>query len=360
VPSAKKLTGLTASFTASLLLLAACTGDRAAQSPPPVKQPAISAPISQDTFDTLRTASCPNPDNFLTPQSIPMTATPLKVETLDGASLTGLTFAGGWHLESDEPNFGGLSGLTVHPKDHLLAISDSGAFIWLSMAEDAPSGFGAIAYMRDETGKLLSGKSAGDSEGLELVDGLALVSFERDHRVLAFDLANCGARADGVLLAGIPEKPNGLARKIPANEGAEALTLSQNRQLIAGLEIKDRKGAPLLNITPDGVSFSGHMPRPDDKRLVGLDDLGGTVFSLFRSYSPLSGNANEIYAHILGNPNPTHLATLKRPFPVDNFEGITATRLPDGTVRLYIISDDNFSSRQQTLLMAFDVTSEDF
>jgi hypothetical protein len=40
---------------------------------------------------------------------------------------------------------------------------------------------------------------------------------------------------------------------------------------------------------------------------------------------------------------------------IDNFEGIAAKELPDGRVRLYVISDDNFSSSQRTLLMLFDL-----
>jgi len=351
VPSAKKLTGL----AACLLLLTACTGDRTAPNQKAPQADVTPNSLSQASIDALRLASCPNAENFLTPQSIQITATPITIDSFEGATLNGLAFAGGWHLESDEPNFGGLSGLTVHPKDHLLAVSDSGAFVWISMAAEAPSGFGAIAYMRDETGKLLSGKNAADSEGLELVDGLALVSFERDHRILAFDLANCGARANGILHVKLPDKPEGLARKIPANEGAEALMLNEEGHLIAGLEIKDRKGAPIGKVAPAASQFGQYLTRPEGKRLVGLDAEADTRFALFRAYSPLSGNQIDIHAYADGQTEPHILAELKRPFPIDNFEGITATRLPDGTVRLYIISDDNFSDRQRTLLMAFDV-----
>jgi len=353
VPSVRKLTSL----AACLLLLAACTGDRTTLNQSADNLSALPA-LNQAGIDALRLASCPNSENFLTPQSIQITATPITIDSFEGATLNGLTFAGSWHLESEEPNFGGLSGLTVHPKDHLLAVSDSGAFVWISMADQAPSGFGAIAYIRDETGKLLSGKTAADSEGLELIDGLALVSFERDHRVLAFDLANCGARANGVLHARLPEKPEGLARKIPANEGAEALMLNTQGHLIAGLEIKARKGAPIGKIAPDASQFGQYLARPKGKRLVGLDAEGGMRFALFRAYSPLSGNQIDIHAYTGDQTEPDILAELKHPFPIDNFEGITATRLPDGTVRLYIISDDNFSDRQRTLLMAFDVSPQ--
>ena len=40
---------------------------------------------------------------------------------------------------------------------------------------------------------------------------------------------------------------------------------------------------------------------------------------------------------------------------VDNFEGIAARQMADGRVRLYVVSDDNFSSKQRTLLMIYDL-----
>ena len=49
------------------------------------------------------------------------------------------------------------------------------------------------------------------------------------------------------------------------------------------------------------------------------------------------------------------LALLTPPLPVDNFEAISAVRMANGVTRLYILSDNNFSSRQRTLLYAFDV-----
>jgi hypothetical protein len=47
---------------------------------------------------------------------------------------------------------------------------------------------------------------------------------------------------------------------------------------------------------------------------------------------------------------------LERPLTVDNFEGVAAQARPDGRVRFYLISDDNFSGKQRTLLLAFDWT----
>ena len=48
---------------------------------------------------------------------------------------------------------------------------------------------------------------------------------------------------------------------------------------------------------------------------------------------------------------------LAKPLIVDNFEGVSAVRLPDVRTRFFLISDDNFNTRtQRTLLVAFDWT----
>ena len=45
---------------------------------------------------------------------------------------------------------------------------------------------------------------------------------------------------------------------------------------------------------------------------------------------------------------------MARPMTIDNLEGLDAVAGVDGSVRFYLISDDNFQSSQRTLLMAFD------
>ncbi|MEM8724486.1 MAG: esterase-like activity of phytase family protein, partial [Pseudomonadota bacterium] len=48
------------------------------------------------------------------------------------------------------------------------------------------------------------------------------------------------------------------------------------------------------------------------------------------------------------------LITLRPPLTVDNFEGL-AVREQAGRTFLYIVSDDNFSLNQRSLLMKFEV-----
>jgi hypothetical protein len=50
----------------------------------------------------------------------------------------------------------------------------------------------------------------------------------------------------------------------------------------------------------------------------------------------------------------TEWARFAPPMRLDNFEAIAAARAPGGGLRIYILSDDNFSDQQRTLLYAFD------
>jgi len=51
--------------------------------------------------------------------------------------------------------------------------------------------------------------------------------------------------------------------------------------------------------------------------------------------------------------NGEELAVIEDPLPIDNFEGVAARAAPDGSVLIYILSDDNFSAMERTLLLQF-------
>ena len=349
MPNAKALASL-----AALLSISACN---ATTPPAPLTdaQPAEIAPLAEFAED-LKQRSCPDAAKYVSPLAIEITATPITLAEGVTADFEGATFAAGWHLTSNEPNLGGLSGLAIAPEtSDLLAVSDAGAFIAIKMEAGVPTGEGSISYMRDQRGRTLQGKTGADSEGLALADGLALVSFERENRVLAFDLENCGSAARGALLADISLTPPGLGRNIPNNKGPEALALYPDGVLRAGLEVPLKDQAVIGEISLGVTMFDERIARTTNGLLTGMDALDGVIYSVFRDFSPLFGNRILLTAHT-PEGTPQTLADLAKPFPVDNFEGIAATRLEDGTVRLYIISDDNFSERQRTLLLAFDVT----
>ena len=71
-------------------------------------------------------------------------------------------------------------------------------------------------------------------------------------------------------------------------------------------------------------------------------------------FDPSTGNV--IVMRVVDDRGRTiHEERLRRPLTVDNFEGISVVRRRGG-VRFYILSDDNFSTEQRTLLLAFDWT----
>ena len=66
----------------------------------------------------------------------------------------------------------------------------------------------------------------------------------------------------------------------------------------------------------------------------------------------MRGSRNALIIHDAGG----EIARLEmtRPLTVDNYEGLAAIPAEDGSVRFYLLSDDNFQSSQRTLLLAFD------
>ena len=341
------------------VILAACIGATGPEPAPSVEDAAVSVePVMIDALlPDVRARSCPDGVTYTRAQPISVDAEPLAFGGEEAAVLFGARFVGVWHLTSDEPNFGGLSGLSVLPSGSLMAVSDGGAFVWIGMEAGRPDGLGAISYMMDEAGKLLSGKQNSDSEGLDFIDGVALVGFERNHRLLAYDLEGCGANARGALVTTVSNRPAGLSAGFTTNKGLEAVMVDLHGAIIGGLET-DRAGqdqAAIATLTREGLAFDERLARPDGPLLVGLDTDGDTSYAVFRSYTPVVGNVIEVRAYSSLDDDGRIIARLARPYTVDNFEGIAAWRLEDGTVRLFLISDDNFSERQRTLLLVLDV-----
>ncbi len=305
-----------------------------------------------------------------------------------------LQFVGGFQLDSPDPRFGGLSGVEVLDNGSLLAVSDSGQFVWIDLAPDGVTPIRArVSPMRNERGELLYGAMDGDAEGLALNDGIALVSFEQNHRVLAFDIGECGASARGAPIAfgpyGLPLPDSFANANLPVGDedGAEPLALTPDWYLFAGVETKigalSNLSARPIEAEPD---FSMRVG-VDAPQFVALDILpasfgGGGVraFMLHRSYISAKDATVKImetdYNRYVGPDGSSRwtdgefrerarqrfaetgwreLQKLDEFTTVDNFEGLAAKQMPDGRVRLYIVSDDDFSAERRTLLMVFDV-----
>lgn len=304
-----------------------------------------------EQVSALQAQSCGPDAAFEIPQtlSINAAAVPLPSVGVELDMITGMSLVGTWHLTADDPNFGGLSGLAVQKSGSLLAVSDAGAWVWIGVDPQTgdPDGLGAIAYMRGTDGEFLNGKTQADAEGLALRDGLAFVSFERDHRIEAFALESCGAGARAARVADLPDQL--IDENIPENKGAEALALTPKGKLRVGFEFRNAQGSPTGTLQPDGnLADVNIMSAPGLYLQTGLDMRDGLTARVLRAYDPI--RKTRVILEV-GKAR----ADLKAPLPVDNFEGVAIGKSPEGKTRIWLISDDNFSAKQRTLLFAFDL-----
>lgn len=343
----------------------------------------------------LKDVSCPAGASFQKPESITLTASPVPLSTLSPGKRTvgALTFVAGFHLTSSDKRFGGLSDIHFLPNGNLLTVSDEGHFVWIDLGKDGITPAAArIADMHDAHGKLLEDKREADSEGLAINGGMALVSFERDHRVLAYDLGDCGAAARGAPIVfdgygrSMPDAFRAANIEVPDNTSLEALAVTPDWIMFSGLEQQVDASGPLSARpveAPPTFDLRVENGAPD---FVAIDLLPDgekgalRAFTLHRGFSSLLGNAIVIsethferWLDQNGLPanreseirershlryrvkDSRRLAEMNIALTIDNFEGLAAQKLPNGAVRLFVISDDNYSSSQRTLLMIYDL-----
>ncbi|MES1198816.1 MAG: esterase-like activity of phytase family protein [Pseudomonadota bacterium] len=301
----------------------------------------------------------PDPDQW---RNIELTARPAA----PGAARVGaLTFRGGLELHSSDPGFGGWSGLDVLEDGRVIAISDTG--VWLSarlVLDDAGALVGLaeprMAAMRDEHGDVFPDKISADAEDVtQMPDGRFAVSFEQTQTIRIYDL-----NRDGPFGAAQPGPRLAETERLPPNEGLEALTTDGSGAFVVGAEHGERRGhmiwiAPFGGQTP--VAPAAYLRMGMGYGLAGFDRLpDGDYVALERFYAPVIGvriRLERIARASLatGTAAAREIAYLAPPLAIDNFEGVASVPKADGGVRLYLISDDNFSSRQRTLLYAFDL-----
>jgi hypothetical protein len=262
------------------------------------------------------------------------------------------TYAGGLALTSkDTPRLHGLSDLVALPDGRLISQSDEGDLLRARIVLDAAGRLVGVtdAVIGRLTGldgqALAASKTETDAEGLALwPDGDLTVSFERHHRIWLYP-------ADG----GPPREVPHPDAPFPNNQGMEALALAPDDGPDAYRVGREDTRETWVCHLAGGCAKSFSVPGLGEGWLTSARAMpgGGWVF-LLRDYNPLT-QAVKVRIRITdaaGKTVDTHL--IAAPATVDNFEGVAALSNPDGSVRLYVISDDNFSPRQRTLLLAFD------
>jgi hypothetical protein len=280
-----------------------------------------------------------------------------------------LTFRGGLILESDHRAFGGLSGLRVAADGRFLAVTDKG--YWLRgriVARDSRPIAIADAEMAPilgPDGRPLNRRGWYDAEALAWDDGAVYVGIERVNQIVRFDYAKDGLRARGQPIA----VPPGV-KTWPHNQGIECLAVAPAGTPLAGTLIAlserglDARGNLLgFLIGPAGGAFT--LKRSDEFDVSDCAvTLRGDLLVLERRFSWTSGLAMRIRGVPLAAIKPgalvdgRQLIVADMGHQIDNMEGLSVHRSADGALVLTLVSDDNFSPLQRTLLLQFTLIGE--
>ncbi|MGA7974103.1 MAG: esterase-like activity of phytase family protein [Pseudolabrys sp.] len=281
-----------------------------------------------------------------------------------------LEFRGGLVLTSKNPSFGGFSALHMAADgSRFLALSDRGAWFKgrIVYRGGRPSGIAdaEMAPALAGDGKPLAKHGWYDTESLGLDDaGHAYVGIERVQRIVRFDLKK------GVQARGHPIAVPADFKTLDNNKSLECLAVAPKSSPLAG---------QLIAVTEHSLDVRGNhrafllkgrqVDRFSVKRSDGFDvsDCAilpqGDLLLLERSYSLLAGVAMRIRRIPLAAIKPgalvdgTKLISANLAFQIDNMEGIGVSRDAGGDTILTLVSDDNFSVLQRTLLLQFRLAS---
>lgn len=292
----------------------------------------------------------------------------LYPDTPERVDVGALEYRGGLVLTSPDDRFGGLSAMEIED-GRLLAISDSAYWLTAHLEFDDTgllTGLSQTFYapMLDAEGEHLTGDFA-DSEGLApLGNGTFAISFEHEHRIDRYDLSPDWSGMAIATPTPLPVPP-GLDR-LRDNGGIEALAPAEGGYW-AGIEYPIIEGQPhSIWLMREGEEpYVINYPAEAGFGLTGLTRVGANVIALERFYSRDIGNRARIVlldsnlsnlapgsAALVAMNYPDGMAGLEPGMTVDNFEGIAVGQV-NGEMRLFILSDDNFSGSQRTLLLSF-------
>ena len=277
-----------------------------------------------------------------------------------------LEYRSGLVLTSSFPGFGGLSGIRLDAKgERFIALSDKGgwftgrilysgrAMVGLDEVEAAP--------MLGPDGRPITARGWFDSESIARDGSLVYVGLERVNQVLRFDFSKGFTRAHGEVVP-LPAA----AKKLPNNRGLEALVFVPKGLALAGT---------LIALSERGLDRDGNLiaflvggPSPGQFSVRRTEDFDisdavllppGDLLVLERKFSLFSGVGIRIRRIPLASIAPGALVDGPAIFnadlgqEIDNMEGIDAHVTAEGDTVLTMVSDDNFSLIQRTLLLQF-------
>ena len=288
-----------------------------------------------------------------------------------------LEFRGGLVLSSPSPNFGGWSGLVVASDGRsLLAVSDVGSWMMAELSYDGPRPTG-LAHARlgpllNAAGQPLDSKKEADAESVALLegtlqDGMLLIGFERDHRIIRYPVRNGEVQRPAGALK-LPAE----AKRMPNNQGIEALTV------LKGGRYKGSVVAFAERFTRGSGYHTGWLWADGEPQRLQLQDIDGfnitdaaglpdgSLLVLERYFRWTEGVKMRLRHVAASDIAPGARITGRTLFEgdssyeIDNMEGLAMHRGAAGETILSLISDDNFNHLlQRTVLLQFTLQLDD-
>jgi hypothetical protein len=275
-------------------------------------------------------------------------------------------YLGGLELKSSHREFGGFSAIRVAPDgEHFVSLTDKGWWLTGRILNERgrPVGIAeaTMAPMLGPDGRTLAARGWHDTESLAERDGWFYVGIESVNRIVRFDFARQGllARAEVV------SAPPGISH-LPFNKGLEALTFAPRDSKLAGALIGfserglDANGNLKAFLIDGAGSGQFSVKRRDDFDISDSATLpSGDVLLLERRFSWWTGFAIRLRRIAISDVAPdalvdgTDLLFAGLGYQIDNMEGLSIHLDSNRGTVLTLISDDNFSVLQRTVLLQF-------
>ncbi|MFT4184760.1 MAG: esterase-like activity of phytase family protein [Rhizobium sp.] len=278
-----------------------------------------------------------------------------------------LEFLGGLEFSSSNSLLGAISAIRLRPDQRqFISVLDTGHWLTGTIERDGEGRLKGIADARiepmiDRDGRTDAGKGAMDAEGLALRDGKVLVSYEQRHRVDVYpDPGFETARPESSIPILIPRK------QLRSNRSLEALMIAPPSSPLSGATVivaedsLDEQGNMLAAILDGPLKGRFTVRHSDDfDASDGVFLADGDLLLLERRFDFAHGIGTRIRRIAGGDIRPDAVVDGKVIFQanssdqIDNMEGIDAFRAPDGTIHLILVSDDNHSILQRSLMLEF-------
>lgn len=283
-----------------------------------------------------------------------------------------LEFRGGIELTSPYKEFGGISAIRLAPDGaRFLAVSDQGRWLRgrIVYERGLPAGIAdaEMAAVLAADGKPLAARRWYDTESLTWDGGTVYVGIERVHQIVRFDYGRHGLAARGQPITVPPA-----FKLLSSNKSIEGLVFVPKGSRLAGTLIAFAESA--LDGDGNHQAFLIGGPSPGIFAIKRSDDFDisdaallpqGDLLILERRYSIMRGVAMRIRRIPLGAVKPGALVDGRELIfadlgsQIDNMEGLDLHRTAAGEIVLTLVSDDNFSSIQRTVLLQFTLVPDD-